>query len=39
MIPWIEDVEIVPNPQDATPTPPTKPSGLKLKNVDIVYKI
>lgn len=35
MIPWIEDVEIVPNPQDATPT---NPPGIKLKNVDIVYK-
>lgn len=32
-IPWIEEVMVVPNP--ATPS---NPPGVKLKNVDIVYK-
>ena len=32
-IPWIEDVVVVPNP--ATPS---NPPGIKLKNIDIVYK-
>jgi hypothetical protein len=32
-IPWIEDAQVVPNP--ATPS---NPPGVKLKNIDIVYK-
>lgn len=32
-IPWIEEAQVVPNP--ATPS---NPPGVKLKNIDIVYK-
>ena len=44
LIPWIEEVEVIPNPQADTPPPsphdppPVKPSGTKIINVDIEYK-